>query len=98
MVCPLNQKYRGSLPECQTCANFDKCSEVALFPKCGCENGTVIRSDGRCVAKSQCPCESGGHYYPPGHVKKIGCHSYRCVNRAWVVDSKDPCPSKSHTA
>ncbi|KAG8236359.1 hypothetical protein J437_LFUL016579, partial [Ladona fulva] len=50
---------------------------------CFCPTGTVLH-DGKCIPRSQCPCQLRGKRFPPGEVIPSDCNTCSCSNGKWV--------------
>lgn len=92
--CPHNQVYKENLKTLHDCNNFDKSDETNPNKVCGCDGDLVKNPEGKCVPKSQCPCDHGGVNYKPMSKVKVGCVMYECRNRRWHSSKTEQCPSK----
>ena len=90
IICPKNQIPRTEIPSCHKCSDHNKCSKKEMIPaRCGCPDDMVMRLDGTCVKKNDCPCVRHGNEYNNGHVIRSDCDRYMCNNTIWANIGKD---------
>ncbi|XP_069764050.1 mucin-6-like isoform X2 [Narcine bancroftii] len=95
-TCPDTQIYKECGPAfIPTCTDpnpqqhYDQCVST-----CVCPEGELldnIRGTNRCISKSECPCEYGGHFYQSGDIRNTSCQSCICKSGSWSC-SHHSCP------
>ncbi|XP_060269653.1 mucin-19 [Ovis aries] len=97
-ICPEKHIYKECGPSNPaTCSNVAPFQDIECVSGCTCPEGYLlddIGEKGRCVLKSDCPCESSGKVYQSGEVREGSCGSLcTCQEAKWSC-TKTLCPGR----